>query len=247
MLSDTSHQPLTGAANLKNPDLGAVWRSALGVDDAAVIVDFGASVSIAGVVLAEFSGPASSTFRVRLATADATGEAGDAYDSGALSGVFQPAFRHFVHFLLAGDSLQPATGRYLRIEADTGTGASLQAGYLMAGPVWSLTHNFRKGAERRLEDANEVVRARSGQRWTSLGGRWRRWRGTLPWVTDAEAVAQLEPLARRTADGLPILFCEDPAAAALGPVSWLGHLAPASWTRSGHDRHEFPFDLTELV
>lgn len=246
-VTDTSHDPLTTAANLKTSDLGAVWRTEAGINSAQVLVDFGGATEVGGLVLGGYTGPAASGFRVRLSTVDATGAAGDAYDSGSLSGVFDPAFRHFVHFLVSDGAIVPATGRYLLLDVARADTAAIEAGYLMAGPVWVPTHNFRKGAERRVETANEVTRSRGGARWVSVGARWRRWRGSLPWVTDAEALAQLEPLAQRAADGLPVLWCEDFAAPSLGAVSWLGELAGTAWSRVGHDRHDLPLDIMELI
>lgn len=132
---------------------------------AAVLVDFGAQrpvdcVAVISTTLGAFGGTL--TFvRVRLSTADATGAAGDAWDTGTIpASTSADAAGNVVLVRAAG----PASGRWLLVELLDGTAPYVDIGIVAAGALWRLTRARSYGAiEGRLtldaRDRNDMTGA----------------------------------------------------------------------------------------
>ena len=97
------------ATNLQTADVKQLWRST--ASPAHIIADLGASTLLHAVALVQSNMASANTVRVRVSTVDATGVAGDAYDSGSISSDVNSSFKLFVHLINAG-----ATGRYVRVD-----------------------------------------------------------------------------------------------------------------------------------
>lgn len=245
VLQASSFQPLLAPSNLEaaaNVDLGIPWRTLEGVSSAWILADLGAATAVAGTALLAFMGSSAATFRIRLSTADATGAAGDAYDSGILSSVFDPEYRHLIHFW------DEASGRYLRLDITDPGAPHLEAAGLLAGPVWQPQTNYERNFSLSWEDQDQVVRTRGGVEWVSETAAWRRWRGRFPAVTQAEARAELYQIGTRVKRRLPILLCWDPAGGNLGRDSIVGRLQlPPAAPDAFHQHTRWDVDIAELV
>lgn len=169
-----------------------VWR----VEGASayVLCDFGAAVDLDTVGLFGMNAGATATVQLRLSTADATGAAGDALDTGALASGSQFFDADFGSLVWAGAAA--VTGRYLRIDIAQAGAAYLEAGRLVAGERAAFAANFTPGSGRGRIDPSI--------RTTTLGGgtlldRKRRKRFldlSFDWVTAAEWAAIVEPIER---------------------------------------------------
>lgn len=106
---------------------------------AAVLVDFGASrpvdcVAVISTTLGNWGGVG--VVRARLSTTDATGAAGDAWDTGSiLAETSTDAMGNIVLVRTAGT----ATGRYLLVEVLDGSAPYVDIGIVAAGALWRLT------------------------------------------------------------------------------------------------------------
>jgi hypothetical protein len=126
----------TPASNLLDPQPRLRVRAFLFPAWVQVLVDFGASRSMDCVAFISSNATASATARVRLSTADPTGLAGDAWDTGSLPGdTAADANGNIVVVRAAG----LATGRYLLADIIDGTIDFMDLGLLVAGPLWRLS------------------------------------------------------------------------------------------------------------
>lgn len=216
------------ASFLGTEDLAETWQSAEGVDAAVLLADAGAAVPVGAVVLLDLAGTDAATLRVRLSTADPTGAAGDAFDSGTVSG-FAPMWRHWP-VLLPAD----VAARYLRIDLAEAGAPRLELGGIGFGPTWRPEANFERGWGWGQDAADSVTQAWSGREWIAEGAAPRVLRLRLPAVTPEEMAAQVRPAVRQVRGSRPVLALRDPDAAPLG--------AEAVWgpNRAFRDRVEFP-------
>jgi len=128
-------------ANLVNPHVGKKWRD--NATTTYVMASTTGSNSIDTIMLAGVSGSVEDIapiFRVRLSTVDPTGVAGDALDTGSLSGLpyFDSDYGMFVYLLAA-----PVSATYIRIDISiTGTDY-IEAGRMFAGLRTQFGTNFQ--------------------------------------------------------------------------------------------------------
>lgn len=109
-----------------------------------VLVDLGGQKALDCVAAISSTATPAATVRVRLSTADASGVAGDAWDSGAavLADTGPEAYGNILVVRAAG----PATGRYLLVDIVDGDLMSLDLGYLAAGPLWRVSRAVSYGS-----------------------------------------------------------------------------------------------------
>lgn len=113
---------------------------------ADLVVDLLAPVSMNCVALISTvldSAAAPTIVRVRLATADPTGLAGDAWDQTVVASTGPAANGNVVVLRSAG----PATGRYLLVQIGSSASQAVDIGRLVAGPLWRLTRSHAYGIE----------------------------------------------------------------------------------------------------
>lgn len=230
------------ASHLGDDDPARVWQTAEGVDSTYVLADAGASVTMRGFVLVYYSGDASATLRLKVSTADATGAAGDAYDSGALND-FDPAYNHWIHL-----APTEVTGRYVRLDITNSSQSRLEAATLAFGPVWTPEINVERGVQWSIETADRSTFSRSGAVRTDEGALRRVLSARLPAATAAEHDAQLLPFGVQVASRRPILMVRNPGAAALGPEAVWGRVrSPLAFPNVFHGRYGWAFEVAELL
>jgi len=169
------------AANLQTPHLARVWRSATELTSCWVLVDLGASTSVDFVALMATVLSGTATYRLRISTVDATGAAGDAYDSTATDADLDQHYPHLVLPLAA-----PVTGRYVRIDLADGAPTQFEAGRLIVGALYRPTHNLRRDYQLTFYDGSRVDESDGGPDWVERRAARRGIRASLPAAGDEE-------------------------------------------------------------
>jgi len=144
----------TPAANVQNEHVARKWRSRISSD--YLLFDFGASTAIDTVAAI---GLTATTARFRLSTADASGAAGDAWDTGTAA--VSQAYLQAIAVRAAS-----VAGRYLRIDL-AGTGDFVECGRVAAGVRGRFSRNFAYGWGRAWADPSLRTKTRGGQ--TQIG------------------------------------------------------------------------------
>jgi hypothetical protein len=128
-------------SNLVEPHIGKKWRD--NSTSTFVLVTLASSQSIDTIMLAGLSGSIEDinpTFRVRLSTVDPTGAAGDAADSGNISGTpyFDDRYGLFVYLL---DT--PVSAEFIRVDITQAGTDYIEAGRMFAGVRQAFGENFQ--------------------------------------------------------------------------------------------------------
>lgn len=231
------------ATNLATAQPGQVWRTAPATTSAHVLVDLGASRAIGAVLLVNTNLTATATWRIRLSTVDATGDAGDALDSGTVAAGIDPIYRKAVWL-----PASPGTGRYLKVNLSDAAVSEIEAGRLAALTLWRPVRNYRFGARRPFRDFSKTFTADQGQVWTLRGPLQRGLDFTLPAVTDAETDGTVEELIRESGRWNDVLVVKDPDSANLGRDSYWGPLEdlPAP-EKIAHGWHSLAFRVMDRL
>lgn len=180
---------LTPASRLLDPHVGNKCRVNATAWD--VVIDHGSAKSQDTFMLAGVSG-IDPTFRVRLSSADATGAAGDVYDSGSLTGTsyFDPDYALFVHLKAAA-----ASARYTRIGFTEAGVDYTQAGRVFDGVRNQFGINFRAPWSRIPVRRSVDTDGTGGQTFVDLREGYWRVNASFEFVSETEANGFLEDIA----------------------------------------------------
>lgn len=148
------------ATFLQTPQLDQKWRTNDGLATAYVLVDLGSSKSIDFVALMAVNLTATGTVRIKVSTADATGAAGNAYDSTAYDPDILATAPHIVKVLTS-----PVTGRYVRLDLADAALSMFEAGRLIVGKLFRPEINFVHGYQLTTRDTSRVDESLGGQEW----------------------------------------------------------------------------------
>lgn len=146
-LTASGSTALNPASNLQNEHTSVTWR--VNGTSGWVVLDLGALTSVDTLALTGVTGT-NPIFRARFSTVDATGAAGNAHDSGSISGIpyFDPNYRKFIYLLAA-----PVSARYIRYDVSEAGTDYQEAGRLVTGlrNVFSngIMTPHRRAAQRR--------------------------------------------------------------------------------------------------
>lgn len=173
--SAVSSLPVT---NLQDDQLATPWRAA--ATSCYLLADLGSSQAIDFVGLFGFAGTAACTRRIRVSTVDATGAAGDAYDSGVATASVDVTLEQLLGFLPA-----TKTGRYIRL--DLADSVVPEAGRLVIGPLTTPTRGFQFPLDMGVEDMTRIQETPRGNIFLNRGPTRRVLDFTLPALTEAEA------------------------------------------------------------
>jgi hypothetical protein len=243
VLTASSFLELLAPSLLQNYNLHVGWRAVPGVEDVTLFADLGASTTIGVMALLEFNGNPGASFRVRMSNSDPTAGTGEVYDSGTLTGAFDPLFRHFVHLLPA-----PAAARYLRLDISQPSAEFIQAGGWVAGPTWQTSCSYKHGFSLGAEDADTITVTLGGSEWVTEGFSRRRFRGEWPRLTKAEVDTHGAFITQVVGRRLPILLIKDPAGDNLGLETIFGRLQDQpTFPEAFHLHYSWQVDIAELV
>lgn len=240
-----SYQPLLPPSLLKRSDnLGLVWRTLEGVSSASIFLDFGSLQSVGGLALLAYGGGSGVTFFIRESTTDPTCVVADARSTGLLTGRFDPVYRHFIWVDVFGNTLT----RYLRLDISEAGATRLEAGGLLAGPLWTPEVSYELGFQVTYEDDDVVQLTRAGVRYVSERATRRRFQGRFPAVTRDEYDGELALLATRTRRRKPFAMILDKDSANLGRDTVVGALAvPPPLPNNLVNRFAWAADVVEIV
>ena len=190
------------ATNVQNVHVQRRWRSL--VNSANFVIDLGASKSVDTVGVFGMTMSASGTIRIRLSTSDATGAAGDAYDSGVVAVV--SSYNAHVSLVTA-----PVTARYFRADLSDAAATYVEAGRVFIGVRTPLTYNFAYGWQKGFVDRSIKSKTRGGQTQVWLDNHYRILDVTFSTVTRAQRNAVVEDIDRINGQSTDVLFIIDPA------------------------------------
>lgn len=162
------------AQRLLDPVVARTWRTAASTSSAWILFDFGAQVSMRAFFLRGGNLTDNATRRIRVSTADSTGAAGDALDTGTGSAGLDERWGT-VGYIHTAD----VTGRYLRWDIADSDLSYLEVGRPVAGPLRfparGIVVPFAAGFEA------EVRRGRAAGGAQHVAPKWqgRRWRLAL--------------------------------------------------------------------
>lgn len=114
--------------------------------NAQVLVDFGGARAVDCVAFISTNVTGGAAYRVRLSTTDATGVAGDAWDTGVVAASTDAEAGGNVVVVRTSGT---ASGRYLLVDLADGALPYIDIGVLAAGALWRLTraqsYGYREG------------------------------------------------------------------------------------------------------
>ncbi len=212
---------LAPPARLANEQVGVKWRD--NHTTSYILADLGSLKSIDTVMLAGVNGLVP-TFRVRLSSADATGVAGDIYDSTVVTGLpyFDPDYGLFV--LLKST---PGTAQFVRIDI-VSTGVDyIEAGRLFVGLRNAFETNFQAPWTRTPVRGSVDVFSIGGATFTDLRrGHWVV-SSSFSFLSVAEREGFVEDIATAivTTGHTDMLWIKDTASSNLSRDSVWGYLA----------------------
>jgi hypothetical protein len=222
-------------ANLQDPQPRKVarWIGTSG----HVVADFGAAVPVGLVAISGTNLTAAATIRVRLSTADATGAAGDAHDSGVVAAAADPAFNGAAFRYLSAD----VVARYLRVDLADATRSWIDAGLLLAGPAFRPWRNYSFGYTLGYQDFGLNEKSPVGITFTSERARVRAAALRFEFATSAEAMGPHTELSRLCGVTRNVAVIPDPDGAyrsaqaivgTLDDVLPVSHAAFNVWSRT---------------
>lgn len=191
-------------ANMQDPQPTRVarWSGTTGY----VVADLGASYSIGIVAIGGTNLTSAATRRVRLSTADATGAAGDAHDSGTAAAGADPRYSgNMIHVLAANVS-----ARYVRVDLTDATRSFIDAGLFLAGPAFRPARNYQFGAAWGYQDAGGAEASPVGKLFANRRGRKRVATLRFAFATEAEAMVDHMELSRIAGTTENVLVVPDP-------------------------------------
>lgn len=149
------------AVNVGTEQISEVWQTASGTTTGYVLIDFGLTASIGLIAAINVNLTASATWRVRLSTVDATGAAGDAYDSTAVNANVDTRYKKAVLVLT-----NAVSGRYLRIDFDAIGSSFISIGRIVAMVCFKPEINFAsESAQLIYRDLSKRYESDSGEYW----------------------------------------------------------------------------------
>ncbi|MFZ1427188.1 MAG: hypothetical protein WAS21_10505 [Geminicoccaceae bacterium] len=242
-ITGTSALATLPVVNLQTQRLGQLWRGGPGVTTASLLVDFGASRTIGAVLLAGTNLSTVATWRIRLSTVDATGNAGDVLDTGTGPAGVDTRFR-LALLVLPTD----ATGRYLKVDLSDASLPWLEAGRLAALKLWRPRRNFAFGMSRGRIDLGKTSKGEAGDLFALRGSQQRVFTMTLQAVYRDELLADAEDLLRTAGKHDDILLCLDPNSTNPGFDSIWGTMAELpAWEWVAHPIHKGALRVEERV
>lgn len=208
-LSASTSQLLMPISNLKVPHVGRRWRgNTVGGD--YFVSDLGSLTTMD--TLAVFGISSGTQIRFRVSSVDATGAAGDLYDSGTLA-VDQSYDASII-------VMPSVSGRYVRVDIVATTYA--EAGRLFVGVRTQFSYNFVKGWSRMWNDRSVKTKTRGGQTQIYKDNSFRTVDVTFDFLTQADRDGFVEAIDRDSGLSSDVLFITNPASTNLARDSIWG-------------------------
>lgn len=160
----------------------------------------------------------SGTGRLRLSSSDATGAAGDVYDTTALSGLVDPNYQSLIHRASA-----IKTGwKFARWDLAQSGASYVQAGRGFIGTRTQVAYNFVAGAQCTVVDPSTKKTTDGGQTKIRVRPKYRVYEFNLQWVTEAQATSLVRAIDLANGAHVDLLMIFDPTSSNLGADSCWG-------------------------
>lgn len=185
---------------------------------------------------------AGGTARVRVSTADATGAAGDAYDSVTPVAV-DAKYNAYVVALAS-----PVTGRYVRFDLSDASASYVEAGRAFIGLRTQFTYSFGYGWQKGRVDRSLKTKTRGGQTQVWRDNAYRTVDVTFSWVTPAQRDSVVEAIDIANGASTDILFMIDPTSSNLARDSIWGLITDITpVTQNFFDLYEKQYKIEERM
>lgn len=198
-------------SRLQNHHVGrkARWLN----DSVGIICDLGSAKTLdtLGMFGIGSAFTTSGTTRVRVSTSDATGVAGDLYDSTAQLGKVDESYGYLVTLLSA-----PVAGRYVRWDCSLASIMYFEAGRAFVGARTQFGVNFQPGWSRGYVDQSRVDYSRGGQRHIDPEVQYRTCEIKLSFLSATERNGIVESIDRINGEKTDVLLIADPSSTNLG-------------------------------
>lgn len=215
------------AANVAAVQVSQRWQTVPATTTAYLLIDLGTASSIEMVALINTNLSAAATWRIRISTADATGDTGDALDTTAINAGVDTRYKKAIYVLSSA-----VTGRYVKINLIDASLPYLAVGRAVVCKAFKPTYNFSPNAQVFYRDWSNRYSAYDGQTWVLRGSMQRGFAFVLPAVTDTERNSIGEELLQDHGIHQDVLVCLDQASTNLGRDSVWGLLEEMpAWTR----------------
>lgn len=209
---------LTPPAILKDPHVARKWRGRNGETEyiaTSMLTGFD-TVLLRGVNLTE-----AGTYRVRVSSVDTSGQAGDLYDTGVVTGV-DPIYATLLVLLPA-----LMTG-IVRIDLTEPGASYIEAGRLFVGPRSQFNINFSYGWSERWIDRSQETESRGGQTYIDSDVTYRCWSMNFEYLSGALRYGVLQDLDRLIGTKADFLMIANPDSDNLGRDSLWGRVKQVS-------------------
>lgn len=223
---------LAPASNLQTKHVHNKWR--VNATSAWILLDAGSLISADTLAVVGMSG-SSPTLQVRASTADSTGAAGDAFNSGSLVGAWDSNYLPFVRLMTLST---PA--RYFRVDISEAAVPYIEAGRLVVGSRAQFSLNFQPGWGRTWVDPEIKVVGRSGLTFDDLRDKYRTLEFTMDFISETERWSIMEAIDLALGTHGDILVITDPTSSNLSRDSVWGYIEQS-------DAVVEPISLTDRV
>lgn len=215
IITASSSTSLSPPSILQNPHVVRKWR-AVGNNE-ALVVDLGSQHSIDTVALMGVNLTAAGTSRLRVSTADTSGQDGNAYNGASAAGRVDPKYGRLILMAPA-----PVTGRYVRVDiADTSL-SYVEAGRLFVGLRNQFRCNYSSGWSKLWQDRSRRVQSRGGQTYVDPDNMVSEIQVAFNWISESERYTFVDDLDRLNGGHTDVLLMLNPTSSNLGRDSIWG-------------------------
>jgi hypothetical protein len=204
---------------LQQEDTKRNWRTGA-TTTASVLATYSTNQSADTFFMANTNLTAAGIARVRLSSTDATGAAGDIWDSNPTSvpGQVDPNYKDA---LILASSVKSGF-KYERWDLTDTSLTYLEAGFKFTSTRTQFDYNYSWGDGRTRVDPSIYATTKGGQ--TKIKSRTPFWRWEIPmgWITQAQKNGAIEQINLLNGRKLPVLFIMNPASTNLGRDSIFG-------------------------
>lgn len=212
-LTATSSALLLPVSNIQVPHVARKWRGNDGAAD-SVILDYGSSVTMDTIAVVGITG---TQIRVALSNTDATGNAGEVYDSGHLA-VDQRYLQSIFPLV------NPVSARYMRVDLVTTDPEDVfvEIGRIFAGVRTIFAYNYIAGWKRTWVDPSTRTKTLSGQTQIFQRNAYRTYDISFDFLKQADRDGFIEDIDSINSLKLDVLFVNNPASTNLARDSIWG-------------------------
>lgn len=213
--SATSQELLLPASNLLTQHIEERWRSKTNND--GFVCDLGSSVSLDTIAVRGVTAHSGATVRVRVSSVDASGVAGDLYDSTTGAAAHFDANYDTIVSVLSS----PVSGRYVRVDISDPSGSYVEAGVVFVCLRTAFTYNFNYGWSVQWVDRSTTQESRGGQTHTWEDNRYRTLQIDFRLITTTQRYGVVEQIDRDNGVRDSILVITDTASSNLARDTFL--------------------------